>query len=136
MSPYIANAELDELYRKIAQVAQKLLDQHGEFYPFAMIVSPGGELRLFSTETDEAQPDPTALRSRLGEALGGLMREGELRAFAVASDVLVDPPYGGSTTDAIQVTLRHSDGEAMDVFMPYESNGSERRYGAIFVSME
>jgi hypothetical protein len=77
------STEHDEPHHVLSFVvpfAQDLLKQHGEFLPFAAIVSPAGEcwVRLPSSETADERP----IREILTEALKENAAPGECRAVA------------------------------------------------------
>ena len=40
-------------------------------------------------------------------------------------------PDSGETTDAVQVELDHADADAVDIFVPYETEGEGIKFGEL-----
>ena len=55
------------------------------------------------------------------EGLRERAAEGAIRASGIAADVTLTDPDSGETTDAVQVELDHADADAVDIFVPYET---------------
>src|SRR5688500_16054965 len=116
MNYQIPDPELDLLYQKISVLAEQLLEKHGEFYPFGISLDPDGQVIASSAECEEVHPDPSSVREQLWSGLGALLERGEVKAFAVAANVTFTPPGAEERLDAVQVTLRHQNGETLDIF--------------------
>ena len=110
------HADLDQLLSASLEAATRLLGVDGEFYPFAVALTGGGELVAPTVDPGEAQPAADRVVDLLVEAL----REGKaaFRVVAVVSDVTIagDP---GQQRDAIRVELEERDGDAVTVVVPY-----------------
>ena len=57
--------------------------------------------------------------------------EGAIRASGIAADVTLTDPDSGETTDAVQVELDHADADAVDIFVPYETEGEGIKFGEL-----
>ena len=108
-----AQEDLDGLLNLVLPLAQKLLGQHGQFYPFGASVSTDGEASLTASDAGLGE-HPQPERVLAGVYDGARATAGENRAAAFVSDVLIN----GS--DAVQVELEHRDGIALVVLVPYK----------------
>lgn len=115
-----AQADLDGLLNPALGFAQQQLEQHGEFFPYAVVVRADGETEMVAARPDADDDRPAsndvidACRTTLAE------RRDRLRAAAVVADVRL--PAGG---DAIRVELEHTEGPALTVLLPY----GRKRFG-------
>jgi hypothetical protein len=121
----VGRSEYNVLLDGIFPVAQKLLLEHGEFYPFAGALSQEGKVLLKTTESDEEHPDPGRLHNEL---LATLRRDSPRKNFVafvicvnvnIASSQQPEDVYGEG--DAIQFSFETANGEAIDLFLPYAS---------------
>lgn len=108
-----AQADIDGLLEPAWEFAGKLLKKYREFYPFAFAVARDGEERMIAADLGTEFPDSSALHEFLFTGL--VQQKSELRAAAVAADVRL--PEEGS--DAIQLTMEHAEGIALQILIPY-----------------
>lgn len=129
-TPQPIQSDLDGIAGSAIDAAQHLLDKNGEFFPFGVSLTAGGEMRMMAADPGLGEhPESQAVIDSLYTGVIG-DREG-LRAVAVVADVRVD----GS--DAIRVRVEHRDGgPAMEILVRYAKRrfrgGIE--YGATSVS--
>ncbi len=115
-----AQADLDSLLNPALGFAQQQLKEHGEFFPYAVVVRADGETEMVAARPDAGDDRPAssdvvaACRTTLAE------QRDRLRAAAVVADVRLP---GGS--DAIRVELEHTEGPALTVLLPYD----KKRFG-------
>lgn len=114
-----AQDDLDGLLNPALGFAQQQLDNHGEFYPYAVVVDADGQQRVVAADTGDEQPASADLITALIAALSD--DRDHLRAAAIVADVRL-PELG---SDAIRVTLEHSEHIALSVLLPYKT----RRFG-------
>jgi hypothetical protein len=111
-------ADLDEVLDVSIRAAQERLDDVGEFYPFGVALADPGRTHLVTPEVKTGPreiADPTAV---LALCWDGLREQAEtLSAVSVVTNV------GGADGDAIAVALEHRDGPAIEVFLPYVTQG-------------
>lgn len=118
-SPQAQN-DLDGLLEPALGFAQQQLAEHGEFFPYAVVVRSDGQTEMVAARTEATDDHPasadviTACRATLAE------RRDHLRAAAVVADIRT-PSAGG---DAIQVELEHTEGPAITVMLPYTKKRS------------
>ena len=128
-----AKQESEKLMNSVLPVAQKMLRDFGEFYPY------GGYMELDGAIVHVGVQDPDtdypksmdmidALRSTFQESA----RAKKCRAIAIVCDVALRSPKSDHKRDAIRVSLEHVKGYAVEVFFPYQIVNKEVVYGEIF----
>jgi len=123
--------EIQELLNFLLPYAERMLTQHGEFYPYAAALGSDGELSAVGTDLDDDSPDVGEVLLALHQGLRDQAAEGEIRASGIAADVTLTDPDSGETTDAVQVELDHADADAVDIFVPYETEDEGIKFGEL-----
>ena len=114
-----AQDDLDGLLGSALGFAQQQLDEHGEFYPYAVVVDASGMQRMAAVDAGIDQPGPSGL---IGALIAALAEErDQLRGAAIVADVRVRE----LGSDAIRVNLEHSENVALTILLPYRP----RRFG-------
>lgn len=114
-----AQDDLDGLLDAALGFAQQQLEAHGEFYPYGVVVDEQGQQQMVAADSDVERPASSDLITRLIAALSE--RRDHLRAAAIVADVRVPE----LDSDAVRVTLEHSERVALTVLLPYRT----RRFG-------
>ena len=124
--------EIQEILNFLLPYAERMLNEHGEFYPYAAALDSDGELNAVDAEVhDDDSPDVGEVLLALHEGLRERAAEGAIRATGIAADVTLTDPDSGDTTDAIQVELDHAEADAVDVFVPYETESDGIKFGEL-----
>jgi len=124
--------EIQEILNFLLPFAEQMLNEHGEFYPYAAAVDSEGELSAVGAQVDESEsPDVGEVLLALHEGLRAQAAEGSIRASGIAADVTLTDPDSGDTTDAVQVELDHAEAEPVDVFVPYETESGGIKFGEL-----
>ncbi len=123
--------EIQELLNFLLPYAERMLSEHGEFYPYAAALDSDGELNAVGTDVDDDSPDVGEVLLALHQGLRERAAEGEIRASGIAADVTLTDPDSGETTDAVQVELDHAEADAVDIFVPYETEGEGIKFGEL-----
>jgi hypothetical protein len=124
--------EIQELLNFLLPYAERMLNQHGEFYPYAAALDSDGELNAVATDVDDDDSvDVTEVLVALHKGLRERAAEGAIRASGIAADVTLTDPDSGETTDAVQVELDHADADAVDIFVPYETEDEGIKFGEL-----
>lgn len=109
-----AQADLDGLLGAALQLAQHLLGQNHEFYPFAAAITSAGDLEMIAGRPSDTSDDKPSSAVVLASCEGVLhSRRPELRAAALITDVRT--PNG----EAVRIDLEHLEGTALQILLPY-----------------
>jgi hypothetical protein len=105
-------ADLDGLLNAVMPFAERMLSEHGAFYPFGAAVGTDDEMRFLVADPDLGEhPEAADVITSLWE--GVRVGRSELRAVALAGDVRV------GDADAVRVDLEHADGIVIAALFPY-----------------
>jgi hypothetical protein len=125
--------DCENLMNALLPLAERMLRDHGEFYPYGGYLKPDGEVvHVGARDEDTDHPKSTDLLYVLRDSFSEMARAGGCKATAMVFDVRVDLPDTDTKSDAIQVSVEHADGYSAEVFFPYEIEGSRLNYGATF----
>lgn len=113
----------------LIEVAGKLLDERGEFPPFAGAVALEGELSLYDAEGEYegADSDPEVIELALFDGLDRAAKGGECRAAALCTHVLY--PDGERNQEAVLIKLAHRDESSLNVMLPVLRDGERVALG-------
>lgn len=123
--------EIQELLGALLPHAERMLSEHGEFYPYAMTLDSDGAIESVAPAIDSDDPDVSDVLVALHNGLREQAAEGSIRASGIAADVTLTDPDSGETTDAVQLELDHADGDAVDIYVPYETAGDGIKFGEL-----
>jgi hypothetical protein len=125
-----AQDDLDGLLNVVLPFAQQMLEEHGEFYPFAAAITTDGELELIAGAPSLENERPRCF-DVVSACLDGLIcRRDQLRAAAIVTNVRLHDTGG----DAIAITTEHAEGQAISARLPYKLGRLFRRrvqYGSL-----
>lgn len=131
----MAHPDLDELLNALIPFAQQMLAKHGEFFPFGAAMSADGTVESQAAYTGNEQPPSQQLIDMLAQGFREDANSGRIRAAAICYDVRTIPPGQTKKTDAICVSAEHQNGEAANVFLPYQKGWFGKiSYGELFGS--
>jgi hypothetical protein len=116
--------DLDGLLAAVLPLGQKMLAEHGEFFPYGATVSLDGQVRMVAPYDGTEQPRSADLLSLMHDSA----RAGAeaIRAAAFVFDVRL---AGSTPGDAIRVELEHREGIALAVMLPYRVMDGDVEYG-------
>jgi hypothetical protein len=131
----MSREEGNKLLNALLPFAQRMLAKHGEFHPFGAFLNQKSEVTLLAGYNGDEHPAPKDLIEMMYKTLSKEANQKGYLAVGICYDVLVTPPKEAKKTDAIQVAIEHSDGEAVNVYIPYRKNWLGKiGYGEIFAS--
>jgi hypothetical protein len=131
----MSRPDLDALLNALLPFAQQMLKKHGEFFPFGASMTQDGAITLAGSYDGKEHPSPQEVIAWLVNTLKGQASAGQIKAAGICFDVRVVPPQQHEKVDAIQVSLEHISGEAIDVFLPYRKGFFDKiTYGELFAS--
>jgi hypothetical protein len=117
----------------ILPLAEKMLRDYGEFYPYGGYIKPNGEIVHVGAKHPETdRPKSNDLIHILRSSFQDMARAKQCKAVAIICDVRVRAPGSTRKTDAIQVMLDHIDNYSMRIFLPYQISNKEVVYGNSF----
>jgi hypothetical protein len=122
-----AQDDVDGLLNAVLPFSEKMLADHGEFFPYGAAVSREGEMRMLSPWTGADRPPPDDLLDVLYE--GVRAAASDTRAAAFVSDVRIGELDG----DAVRVELEHREGVALVVLRPHRLSDGAVEYGELIL---
>jgi hypothetical protein len=129
------NPEFDKLLGAVIPIAQAMLKDLGAFIPFGAFITRDGEVQLAGGQGDPSHLETGEIVEMYLEAFREAAGDGNFTSTALCVDVRVQIPGKLEKTDAIQIMLEHSEGEALNAFMPYEKRAeSDISYASLFAT--
>jgi hypothetical protein len=90
--------------------AEKMLNDSGEFYPFAARIDINGELTGVGYEDNETDfPKSNKVIKKLTKILGSQLNNKEIKAYVLAYDVKVQTENSIDKSDAILIDIYHQE---------------------------
>ena len=121
--------EIQELLNFLLPHAERLLGEQGEFYPYAAALDNAGSIEPVGPAVETDDPDVGDILVALHADLREQAADGAIRASGIAADVTLTDPDSGETTDAVQLELDHAEGDAVDIYVPYERGIEGVKFG-------
>jgi hypothetical protein len=118
MQPEI-RTDFNELVLPILGLAERMLEESGEFQPFGARLAAGGQLALIDVAPSLDEPSNPLIVDALYATFRVEAKAGTIRACAVCWDALVPRREGGGLMDAIAIGLEHRDGDPTIVLCGY-----------------
>jgi hypothetical protein len=115
----MAHPDYDKLVNKAVPFAQQMLQEHGEFHPFACVISANDEFTHIGVDTGKEQPGAHEVVEELVFSLKDMATNGMIHATAICIDVRTIPPGQTEKSDAICMRLERSDTDPIQVILPY-----------------
>jgi hypothetical protein len=129
-----AKQEAERLMNAVIPLAEKMLRQHGEFYPYGGYMKPDGTIvDVGADDPDTDRPKSKDLLHVLRSSFREMASTYQCKAVAVVFDVAVNLPNSDRKRDAIQVCVDHADGYSVEVFFPYQIVNNEIVYEETYV---
>ena len=120
---------VDNLMKDILPLAERMLRDYGEFYPYGGYVRSGGEIVHVGAKGDTDHPKSQTLIDMLRSSFQDMARRNECRATAIAFDVAMRLPNSDHKSDVIQVCLDHVGGYSAELFFSYKVIDNRLIYG-------
>src|SRR5258708_30736337 len=97
--------ECEALMNAFLPFAEKMLAQHGEFYPVGGAMQVDGSIAAVATYDGDEQPPSQKIIDWLMEAFRAGAQQKKYKATALISDICTVPPGATEKTDAVAVAL-------------------------------
>jgi hypothetical protein len=129
-----AKEDCEKLMNELLPLAERMLSEFKEFYPYGAYMKPSGEIVHVGAQDEETEhPKARDLLYVLRSSFLDLAASGACRATAIVADIVVTPPAELTKSDAIQISLEHAEGYSAEVFVPYVvMPGNGVTYGQMF----
>jgi hypothetical protein len=116
--------DFNELVVPMLGLAERRLEQEGEFRPFGARVAAGGHLAVIDVARSLDNPSNPLIIDALYATFRLEARAGTIRACAVCWDATVPREQGGGLMDAIAIGLEHRDGDPTVIVREYQMDQS------------
>jgi hypothetical protein len=125
--------ESEKLMKDILPLAETMLRNYGEFYPYGGYIKPSGEIvHVGAKHRGTNHPKSTDLIQILRDSFKDMARSEQCKAAAIICNVRVRPPRCDTKSDAIQVILDHVDDYSAMIFFPYQIIDQRVSFGETF----
>jgi hypothetical protein len=125
-------SECEDLMDEALPLAERMLREHGEFYPYGLTLDMTGKVAHLGATDGTERPASAPLIKLLTAQFEDGAKAGKYRATALVYDVRVLDPSKGAKSDAIAVALDHRESYSVVVFVPYTIQAGKYRPGKIF----
>jgi hypothetical protein len=126
-------AECETLMNAAFPFAEKMLREHGEFFPYGAALKANGEIVSVAGYDGREQPPSTEIIRLIKRAFVQGAKAGQYKATALVYDVKVALPSSGQKSDAIAVSLNHRENYSVIVLRPYQLKKGQLTLGEVFV---
>jgi hypothetical protein len=118
----VSNAKQDAetLMNSALPFAEKMLNDHGEFFPYGEAMKPDGEIVSVGADGEGEHPPSQELIDILKDGFRIAATNEEYIATVIVYDALTIPPDTDEKTDAVALALDHRDDYSVVVFFPYQ----------------
>jgi len=120
--------ECERLMNEAISFAEKMLRKRKEFYPYAYVLRPNGEVAMIAGYDGTEKPKSQDIIDILRTSLMDEAAAARVRATAIVYDVRVQLS-AGEKSDAIAVALDHRDGFSCIMLFPYSIRWMEVKIG-------
>src|ERR1700690_156032 len=111
--------DFNELVMPLLGLAERMLEESGEFRPFGARLAAGGQMALIDVAQTLDEPSNPLIVDALYATFRVEAKAGTIRACAVCWDALIPREEGGGLMDAIAIGLEHRDAEPTIVLCGY-----------------
>ncbi|HEX3855741.1 MAG TPA: hypothetical protein VHY30_00415 [Verrucomicrobiae bacterium] len=113
--------EAEKLMNEMLPVAEKMLRQYGEFFPYGGYMKPTDEIvHVGAKDPNTDRPKSKELIGILQDSFRTMVKNEQCNVTAIVFDVVVPIPDSNRKRNAIQVCLDHVDNYSAEVFFPYK----------------
>jgi hypothetical protein len=120
----VSRADQDEVVNPMFEFALKMVVEQGEFYPFGAVLQADGQVRLMAGRMGSDRPKASQVIAMLDEGLRSQIERERPRAVGICLGVKITHPKVGQNVDALLARIEDADGEAVNVYLPYERNAA------------
>jgi len=121
-----AKADAEQLLDSVLPFAEKMLQEHHEFFPFGGHMTPDGKIVHDGAYDGTEHPPSQTLIDLLEQAFQRSAKEQKLRVCAIVYDIRTIPPGRTEKQDAIAVSIDHASGYSVVVIYPYTFDAEKK----------
>ncbi len=121
--------QTESLLNELLSFAEKLLEKHGELFPFAGIVDNAGRARHLIADAPAQRLSAEAMRRSLVAGLREQASGGDCQLAVLINALSVTDPESGRVIDVIHAAAEHRQGYAADLYLPYTLSEGKLEYG-------
>jgi hypothetical protein len=114
-----AKSDCDEILETVIPFAEKMLVEHGEFYPFGGTMTADGKVGFTAGWSGDEDPEPSEVLSTLEQGFRAGAKSGKYKAISLVFQCEAVPPGKIKERDAIAASLDHRDGYSAVLVFPY-----------------
>ncbi|MEI8592670.1 hypothetical protein [Photobacterium sp. Hal280] len=122
--------ESQELMDAVLPLAERLLSEYGEFFPYGGAMTPEGKIISVAAYGGDEHPASSEVIDMLHKAFHTAAKNKEYKATALVYDVRVQLA-NGKPSDALAIELDHESGYSIVVMLPYILSNGQLQYGEI-----
>jgi len=126
--------DAETLMNMLVPFAEKMLREHGEFYPYGGAMLPDGSMTMTGAYNGNEHPSSKELYDLMVKAFKEEARTGKYKATGIVYDGMAVPPGATEKTDVIAIRLDHEAGYSVVVMIPYKLVSGDLVKGAVFAS--
>jgi hypothetical protein len=117
----------NQLLNAAMSYARLILRRYGELGPFGFSIDGEGAVSRETLEIPRLPRDPKQMWKLLAEHMTKLARRGTVQAVAIAVNVSLSEPSAEGYLDAVDISIEHREGYAVQVTVPYRIYGGQLR---------
>ena len=99
--------DAEELMNSLIPFAEKMLSEHGEFFPYGGTMKPDGKIVSVAGYSGSEHPPSQEIIDLLRKAFKEAAKAKECKATGLVYDVRVTVPESGEKSDALALSLIH-----------------------------
>jgi hypothetical protein len=132
-NPINPKEESEALLNSVFPLAEQMLREYGEFYPYGGYMTPNGEIvHVGAKDADTDYPLSEDLIALLRTKFREMASARQCKIVALIYGVLVESAGSSRKADAIQACLDHVDGYSVEVFFPYQITNGKVVFGETY----
>ena len=125
-------SDSEELMNSLIPFAEKMLSEHGEFFPYGGTMKPDGKIVSVAGYNGSEHPPSQEIIDLLHKAFRESAKAKECKATGLVYDVRVNLPESNEKSDALAIELDHASGYSVLVYVPYKIENSKVIFGKMF----
>ncbi len=110
---------IEEMMRYVVDLAKRMIEAHGAFYPFGAIIDASGERRPVTGDAGRPDASTADVYRLIQRSMRAQYRSNEIVAGCIAAVAAMPPELGSPHKDAIRITVESASISRL-VFVPFK----------------